>query len=165
MRESAKGLILIGADEDSNEATVEINGDKQPALKKEQAKQTIITQLSKLRNTIFECSEVRVETLDVYFLPVSRLNAAKRELAEKMLEAREVNRRKTRTRGRRERPSQTRPKNLVRDCKNFHSYLGQILPRGEAWRPRANLEGCLWSNAMPRRKGGSNKGQIFAITH
>ncbi|MGD0573499.1 MAG: U32 family peptidase [Sedimentisphaerales bacterium] len=92
MRESANGLILIGADEDGNEATVEISGDTQPALKKEQARQTIITQLSKLGNTIFDCSEVRVETLDVYFLPVSRLNAAKRELAEKMLEAREANR-------------------------------------------------------------------------
>jgi putative protease len=92
MRESADGLILSGTDEDGNEATVEINGDRQPALKKEQAKQTIITQLSKLGNTIFECSEVRVETQDVYFLPVSRLNAAKRELAEKMLEARKANR-------------------------------------------------------------------------
>jgi 23S rRNA 5-hydroxycytidine C2501 synthase len=92
MRESADGLILSGTDEDGNEATVEISGDKQPALKKEQARQTIITQLSKLGNTIFECSEVRVETPDVYFLPVSRLNAAKRELAEKMLKAREANR-------------------------------------------------------------------------
>ncbi|MGD1043493.1 MAG: U32 family peptidase [Sedimentisphaerales bacterium] len=92
MRESADGLILTGTDEDGNKATVEIRGDKQPALKKEQARQTIITQLSKLGNTIFECSEVRVETQDVYFLPVSRLNAAKRELADKMLEARETNR-------------------------------------------------------------------------
>jgi putative protease len=92
MRESADGLILNGMDEDGNEATVKISGDKQPALKKEQARQTIITQLSKLGNTIFECSQVRVETQDVYFLPMSRLNAAKRELAEKMLEAREANR-------------------------------------------------------------------------
>ncbi len=92
MRESADGLILSGTDEDSNEATVKISGDKQPALKKEQARQTIITQLSKLGNTIFECSNVQVETQDVYFLPVSRLNAAKRELAKKMLEAREANR-------------------------------------------------------------------------
>jgi putative protease len=95
MRESADGLILSGMDEDSNEATVEINGDKQPALKKEQAKQTIITQLNKLGNTILDCSEVRVETQDMYFLPMSRLNAAKRELAEKILEARETNRPRT----------------------------------------------------------------------
>jgi putative protease len=92
MRESADGLILSGTDEDGNEARVEISGDKQPALKKEQARQTIITQLSKLGNTIFECLEVRVDTQDVYFLPISRLNAAKREMAEKMLEARETNR-------------------------------------------------------------------------
>jgi 23S rRNA 5-hydroxycytidine C2501 synthase len=92
MSESADGLILNGADEDNNVATVEIKGDKQPALKKEQARQNIITQLSKLGNTIFECSQVQIETQDVYFLPVSRLNTAKRELAEKMLEARETNR-------------------------------------------------------------------------
>jgi hypothetical protein len=92
MRESADGLVLSGTDEDGNKAMVEISGDRQPALKKEQARQTIVTQLSKLGNTIFECSEVRVETRDVYFLPVSRLNAAKRGLAEKMLEAREANR-------------------------------------------------------------------------
>jgi collagenase-like PrtC family protease len=92
MRESADGLILSGTDEDGNNATVEIKGDKQPALKKEQAKQNTVTQLSKLGNTIFECSRVNLETQDVYFLPVSKLNAAKRELAEKMLEAREANR-------------------------------------------------------------------------
>ncbi len=92
MRESADSLILSGKDTDGNEATVKISGDKQPAEKKDQAKQTILTQLSKLGNTIFECSDVRVETQDVYFLPVSKLNAAKRELAEKMLEAREANR-------------------------------------------------------------------------
>ena len=92
VRETTEGLVLYGKDEDGNEATVEIAGDKQPALKKEQAKQNTTAQLSKLGNTIFECSEVRLETQDAYFLPVSQLNAAKRELVEKMLEAREANR-------------------------------------------------------------------------
>ena len=92
MRESADGMILSGTDEDGNDVIVEIKGDKQPALKKEQAKQNTVTQLSKLGNTIFECSRVNLETQDVYFLPVSKLNAAKRELAEKMLGAREANR-------------------------------------------------------------------------
>ena len=49
----------------------------------------------------------------------------------------------------------------VFDCKNPHSYLDQVLPRGEAWRPPTNLEGCLWSNAMPRRKDGPNKSGDF----
>ncbi len=92
LSETADGLILKGADEDSNDVKVEIKGDKQPALKKEQAKQTIITQLSKLGNTIFECIEVQVETKDIYFLPVSQLNAARRELLEKILQTRELNR-------------------------------------------------------------------------
>jgi putative protease len=92
MRETPTGLSLIGKDEDGNEATVEIIGPKQPAEKKEAARQTKILQLSKLGNTIFDCSEVQIETQDDYFLPVSKLNSARRELIERLLEERENNR-------------------------------------------------------------------------
>ena len=92
MRETTEGLVLDGKDEDGNEATVEMAGGKQAAEKKEAARQTIVTQLSKLGNTIFECSDVRLETHDVYFLAVSQLNAAKRELVERMLAEWEINR-------------------------------------------------------------------------
>ncbi len=56
LEESPQGLILSGTDEDGNQAPVEIAGEKQPAQKKEAARQTILTQLTKLGNTIFECS-------------------------------------------------------------------------------------------------------------
>jgi len=92
LQEAPSGLVLTGADEDGNQATVEIVGEKQPAQKKEAARQTIHTQLAKLGNTIFECSDLQVQTDDVYFLPVSQLNAAKRELVRRLLQAREANR-------------------------------------------------------------------------
>jgi len=92
LEESPQGLILSGTDEDGNQAQVEIAGEKQPAQKKEAARQTILTQLTKLGNTIFECSDVQLRTADTYFLPVSRLNAAKRQLVEQLLRTRQVNR-------------------------------------------------------------------------
>ncbi len=92
LQEMPSGLVLAGTDEDGNRVTVEIAGPKQPAQKKEAARQTIHTQLTKLGNTIFECSDLQVQTNDVYFLPVSQLNAAKRELVQRLLQVREVNR-------------------------------------------------------------------------
>ena len=98
LEESEQGLTLSAVDEDGNEAKVEIAGEKQPAQKKEAARQTILAQLTKLGNTIFECSDVQVRTKDIYFLPVSRLNAAKRELVEQLLRARQANRPRPRRR-------------------------------------------------------------------
>jgi collagenase-like PrtC family protease len=92
LQETPSGLVLVGTDEDENRATVEIAGGKPPARKKEAARQTILTQLTKLGNTIFECSALQIQTHDVYFLPVSGLNAAKRELVQRLLRVRGQNR-------------------------------------------------------------------------
>jgi 23S rRNA 5-hydroxycytidine C2501 synthase len=92
LQDTPQGLALSGTDEDGNQAVVEIVDDRQPAQKKDAARQTIHTQLTKLGNTIFECSDVRIETQDVYFLPVSRLNVAKRELVERLAQVRQTNR-------------------------------------------------------------------------
>jgi collagenase-like PrtC family protease len=92
VKETKSGLLITGKDEDNNEATVEIDNSKQPADKKDNARRTIISQITKLGNTIFECSDVKLETKDVYFLPVSKLNEARRELIKRLLEERESNR-------------------------------------------------------------------------
>jgi len=92
LQETPSGLILVGTDEDGNQATVEIAGQRQPAQKKETARQTILAQLTNLGNTIFECSDLQLRTKDVYFVPVSRLNVARRELVQRLLQARQVNR-------------------------------------------------------------------------
>jgi collagenase-like PrtC family protease len=92
LQETASGLVLSGIDEDGNRARVEITADRQPAQKKDAARQTILTQLTKLGNSIFKCSDLQLQTADTYFLPVSQLNAAKRELVQRLLQVREVNR-------------------------------------------------------------------------
>lgn len=91
LQDAAGGLLLSGRDEDGNQADIAIP-DKQIAEKKEAARQTLVAQLTRLGNTVFECSDVQLQTQDVYFVPASRLNAAKRELVERLLQIREANR-------------------------------------------------------------------------
>ncbi len=92
LRETSQGLLLFGLDEDGNEASVEIAADKQPALREDAARKTIVTQLARLGNTIFTCREVALETKQVYFLPVSQLNASRRELVQQLMKVREAHR-------------------------------------------------------------------------
>ncbi|MCJ7776812.1 MAG: U32 family peptidase [Sedimentisphaerales bacterium] len=92
LQETPKCVVLTGTDEDGNQATVEIAGEKRPALKKQAMMEKIRSQLMKLGNTIFDCFNLRLQTQDVYFLPVSQLNAAKRELVQCLLRIREANR-------------------------------------------------------------------------
>jgi putative protease len=92
IKETENGLILTGTDEDGNNAEVEIKSGKKPALKKETAKEAFYNQLTRLGNTIFQCSDLKIETQDIYFVPASQLNEARRQLIEQLLKAREINR-------------------------------------------------------------------------
>lgn len=131
LREAPDGLTLSATDEDGNQAEVTI-GEKQPAEKKEAAEQTIRTQLTKLGNTIFECTDLKLQTQDMYFLPVSRLNAAKRELVERLLQARETNR---------PRPTGGVQRNDVRYPQGHLTYLGNALnARARAFYRRHRVE-------------------------
>lgn len=90
--DTADGVAVKAVDEDGNEAVFELPVDKQAADKAEQAVETAQKQLSKLGNTPFACSDVRVETAQVYFFPVSVLNTLKRGAVEELLKVREANR-------------------------------------------------------------------------
>jgi putative protease len=92
VQEIRTGLVVIGTDEDGNKATMEIIGDKKHALKKETAKETFHNQLTRLGNTIFECSDLKIQTQDMYFVPASQLNDVRRQLVEQLLKFREKNR-------------------------------------------------------------------------
>ncbi len=132
LRETAEGLALSGRDEDGNEATVEILADKQPARKKDSAQKTIVTQLTKLGNTVFACSDLRVRTRDVYFLSVSQLNAARRQLVEQLTDVREANR---------PRLAGMAVRNAVPYPQRHLSYLGNVLNRkAEAFYRRHGVE-------------------------
>lgn len=116
--EKPQGLTLTGRDEDGNEATVVITGDKQPALNEEAARKTIHTQLTKLGNTLFACHEMRMETTSTYFLSVSQLNAARRRLVEQLMQVRQAHRL---------RPAGVVRKNTVPYPEKHLSYLGNVL--------------------------------------
>jgi len=125
-------LKLSCADEDGNQAAVEISLDKQPAEKKDQAQRTIRKHLTKLGNTPFECSELQIEMRDVYFLPVSHLNAARRDLVQRLLDVRQANR---------PRPAGGVKKNAVPYPEKRLTYLGNVLnAKAEAFYKRHGVE-------------------------
>lgn len=97
--ETPQGIVLTGCDADGNSAAFELQTAKDLAQKPQQAASTIQTQLAKLGGTIFECRRVDVQTEQIYFFPVSVLNALKRGLVEKMIEVRKQNRPLLETKG------------------------------------------------------------------
>jgi len=132
LREKPQGLTLTGCDEDGNEATVEIAGDKQPARNEDAARQTILAQLTRLGHTLFACRDLRMQTNAAYFLSVSQLNSARRELVERLMQVREANR---------SRPAGTPRKNEVAYPEKHLSYLGNVLNRkAEAFYRRHGVE-------------------------
>ena len=92
LQETADGFILLAEDEDGNKTDCEIPVEKQPASKPKAAEQTIVTQLKKLGTTIFDCSDVKIDSSQTFFLPVSVLNNARRTIVSKLLESRLSNR-------------------------------------------------------------------------
>jgi putative protease len=132
LHETSEGLMLSGRDEDGNEATVAIVAATQPARNAEAARKTITTQLTKLGNTLFVCRDVRIEIKNVCFLPVSQLNAARRELIARLMGARESNR---------PRPAGAIRKNSVAYPEKHLTYLGNVLNRkAEAFYHRHGVE-------------------------
>lgn len=132
LKDTPAGLELSCVDEDKNRATVEILTDKEPARQKDKARKTIDSQLTKLGNTPFECSEVCVETEDVYFLSISGLNAARRDLVRRLLEVRRASRPTKRG---------TIEKNEVPYPEKRLSYLGNVLnAKAEAFYRRHGVE-------------------------
>ncbi|MCE5185203.1 MAG: U32 family peptidase [Planctomycetaceae bacterium] len=91
LTETTEGIALQGRDTDDNTAVFEMKLAREPAQKPEQAAATIQTQLAKLGGTVFECERVEVKLAQMYFFPVSTLNALKRGLVDKMTEVRELN--------------------------------------------------------------------------
>jgi 23S rRNA 5-hydroxycytidine C2501 synthase len=86
-----KGLALFVQDEDGCEAMVVQEMEKNRAEKPEQALATIQKQLQKLGGTEFECTFVRVDLPEAYFIPVSVLNAMRREVLDELTQQRAEN--------------------------------------------------------------------------
>jgi len=86
------GLTVNAVDEDGNSASVKIDAQPVVAEKKPAAKQAFYNQLTRLGNTFFECGDFKFESGDVYFVPVSKLNEARRQLIEQLAKTRTENR-------------------------------------------------------------------------
>ena len=92
LRETRDGLLLIAVDEDGNRAESEMPIDKVPADKPDQAMENASKQLAKTGGTDFRCAGVELELSQAWFLPISALNALRREVLQKLARVREGNR-------------------------------------------------------------------------
>ena len=95
LRATPDGLSLLARDEDGAEAESSVTGSPQPARDPAVALDTIRRQLRKTGNSTYACSEVEVEISPVPFLPVSALNALRREALEALTAARAQQRPRT----------------------------------------------------------------------
>jgi putative protease len=119
------GLELQARDEDGNTAVASLPGAPTPATNPEAALAMLRRQLEKSGNTEFVCSGVEVEVPEPPFLPVSAINALRREVLDRLRQVRAQNRP-------RPRPWHAGPA-LVFPQKEL-SYLGNVLnQRAEAF--------------------------------
>ncbi len=82
---STKNKIIFSIKERENSAEVFAKNSFEPAKDKEKAKETLIKQLSKLGDTVFISKNIEIEG-EIPFIPVSKLNEIRRNLAEKLKE-------------------------------------------------------------------------------
>jgi 23S rRNA 5-hydroxycytidine C2501 synthase len=85
------GLALFAQDEDGNEAMAAQPAEKIPAEKPEQALATIEKQLRKLGGTSFECTYLRNDLPEPYFIPMAVLNGLRRKALDELERQRREN--------------------------------------------------------------------------
>jgi putative protease len=78
LSETKDGLLLEISDEDKVTAYFELAIQKTPAEKPEMAKENLQKQLTKLGDTEFSCSQLKVTLTQMFFVPVSGLNDLRR---------------------------------------------------------------------------------------
>ncbi|MBN1979034.1 MAG: U32 family peptidase [Anaerolineae bacterium] len=92
LEETQTGFILIASDEDGNVAVGELTCEKVGAKKPDQALDAVEKQLRKTGDTEFACTKVESAWEQVYFVPVSALNALRRDALERLSKVRMQNR-------------------------------------------------------------------------
>ncbi|MFL7790595.1 MAG: U32 family peptidase [Anaerolineae bacterium] len=88
LEETQTGFALTASDEDDNVAVGELMCEKVRAKKPDQALGTVEKQLRKMGDTEFACENVEINWKQIYFLPVSNLNALRRDALEKLSKVR-----------------------------------------------------------------------------
>jgi collagenase-like PrtC family protease len=92
LEETPEGFIATATDEDGNVAVGELTCEKIRAKKPDLALDTVEKQLRKTGDTEFACAEVEAAWEQAYFVPVSMLNALRRDALEKLSAMRAQNR-------------------------------------------------------------------------
>ncbi len=87
--EHPSGYALTFSDEDGNAVTVSLTQEKEEARTPQT--ENLRTQLAKLGNTVFEALSVEVGFAQNRFIPSSRLAELRRQVAERLLAARQIN--------------------------------------------------------------------------
>ncbi len=82
--ETETGFSLKATDEEGISTQIFVDAVKQPALKPEAVYENIRNQLSKLGNTIYEASEIRINNFKPWFFTSSQLGEWKRMLIEQL---------------------------------------------------------------------------------
>jgi 23S rRNA 5-hydroxycytidine C2501 synthase len=77
--ETHNGFLLRAVDEDGTEATRLLEHPKEVAKKPDDARRTVVTQLSKLGESTFQARNVFINTTEAYFLPIGVLNQLRRD--------------------------------------------------------------------------------------
>ncbi|NUM36264.1 MAG: DUF3656 domain-containing protein [Candidatus Brocadiae bacterium] len=88
--EENENWILQGEDEDGVQASLKLEFPKEKARDQDKALQAIQKQISKLGGSLFSLKSLEVSLKNIYFLPLSLLNEARRNLIEKIEESRKV---------------------------------------------------------------------------
>lgn len=88
--ETADGFLLQMTDEQGFSVSIPLSVEKSPANNPERAFQSIREQLAKLGNTLFYSQHIDVTLEQAWFIPVSALNALRRQAVE-ALEAARIN--------------------------------------------------------------------------
>lgn len=82
--DTADGLLCTATDEDGNCAEELLATEKIAANNAERARETWLAQLSKLGDTDFYAADIQINTEKIWFVPVSLIAAARRQLMQKL---------------------------------------------------------------------------------
>ena len=88
LKETESGFALTLTDEDKISVTVDLPHSKEIAQKSERTLNSLKDQLGKFGNTIFSAEPAQIELSQPWFLPVSTINALRREASEQLEAAR-----------------------------------------------------------------------------
>jgi len=89
--ETKTGFQLTAEDQDGNYIVVPLNLEKTLAQKPDRALETLERQLTRLGDSEFMCDNLEINTSVPFFLPVSTLNALRRDLVTKLQDERSRN--------------------------------------------------------------------------